>query len=63
MQQFDDGTYEMIGCAMHVHRSLGPGLREKPYENALMIAFKKAKIPAIQQKPYPIRYEDEVVGE
>ena len=63
MQQFEDGTYEMIGCAMHVHRSLGPGLREKPYENALAIAFRKAGIPVCQQQAYPIRYEGEVVGD
>ena len=63
MQQFDDGTYEMIGCAMHVHRSLGSGLREKPYENAMMVALRKAKIRAVQQLAYPIRYEDEVVGD
>ena len=48
---------------MHVHRSLGSGLREKPYENALMIAFRKEGIGAVQQRAYPIRYEDEVVGD
>ena len=63
MQDFDDGTYEMIGCAMHVRRSLGSGLREKPYENALVIAFRKADIPVSQQQAYPIRYEGEVVGD
>ena len=61
--KFEDGTYELIGCAMNVHTALGPGLREKPYENALMIALRKAGIVAEQQKPYPIRYEGEVVGD
>ena len=63
MKQFEDGTYEMIGCAMHVHRSLGPGLREKPYENALVVAFRNAGIAVSQQQAYPIRYEGEVVGD
>ena len=61
--KFEDGTYEIIGCAMKVHAALGPGLREKPYENALMIALRKANIDAVQQRPYPIRYEGEVVGD
>ena len=61
--QFNDGTYEIIGCAMKVHTSLGPGLREKPYENALMIALRKAEVAARQQKSYPILYEGEFVGD
>ena len=63
MKDFNDGTYEIIGCAMHVHRAIGPGLREKPYENALMVAFRNEKISAVQQKPYPIYYEGTVVGD
>ncbi|MAS97247.1 MAG: hypothetical protein CMO55_28990 [Verrucomicrobiales bacterium] len=56
MDNFRDGTYEIIGCAMHVHRSIGSGLREKPYENAMMIALRKAGIPATQRRAYPITY-------
>ena len=63
MKDFNDGTYEIIGCAMHVHRSLGPGLREKPYENALVIALRAAKLYPRQQKAYPIRYGDDIVGD
>lgn len=39
MGEFSDGTYEIIGLAMHVHRELGPGLREKPYEKAQMLNY------------------------
>jgi len=48
---------------MRVHNELGPGLREKPYENALMIDLRESGIFAEQQKPYPIRYLDQVVGD
>ena len=60
---FNDGTYEIIGCAMHVHRTIGPGLREKPYENALAIALRRADLKCAQQKPYPILYEGQIVGD
>ena len=63
MAEFNDGTYETIGCAMHVHRELGPGLREKPYENAMVIALREKGLSAESQKPYPILYSGQVVGE
>lgn len=32
-------TEKVIGCAIEVHRQLGPGLLEKIYENILYINF------------------------
>jgi GxxExxY protein len=60
---FDDGTYDMIGCAMRVHNALGPGLREKPYENALVIELRRSGFTVESQRAYPIRYLDAVVGD
>ena len=57
-----DITYEIIGCAMQVHTTLGPGLPEKPYENALAIELRERGIGCAQQPSYPIVYRDEVVG-
>ena len=48
---------------MHVHRELGPGLREKPYENALAIALRKAGKRTEQQRAFPISFEGEIVGD
>jgi hypothetical protein len=31
----DDLTYKIIGCAMAIHRGLGPGLREDTYQRDL----------------------------
>jgi GxxExxY protein len=39
--KFEDGSYEIIGSAMRVNRALGPGLRETPYENALLIDLRE----------------------
>ena len=60
---FNDGTYEIIGCAMRVHNSLGPGLREKPYENALVIDLQQNGFRAQSQRAYPIRYLGQIVGD
>ena len=56
-------TYAVIGCAMRVHNALGPGLREKPYENALVIDLERSGFFPEAQRPYPIRYLDKVVGD
>ena len=59
----NDLTYQIIGAAMHVHNELGSGLREKPYENALLIALRKLHMHVDQQRAYPIRYENHIVGD
>ena len=60
---FQDDSYAIIGCAMHVHNALGPGLREKPYENALVISIRNKGLRAEAQKPFPILYCGQAVGD
>jgi len=59
----EDLTYSIIGSAMRVHSELGSGLREKPYENAIVFDFREQGIRCIQQPAYPILYHGHVVGE
>lgn len=56
-------VYQIVGCAMRVHRELGYGFLEKVYENALMVALRKEGIEARQQSPVPVYFEGEMVGE
>ncbi|MCB1230659.1 MAG: GxxExxY protein [Verrucomicrobiae bacterium] len=63
MSDFQDGTYEIIGCAMAVHRELGSGLREKPYENALIIALREEGFAVEPQRSYPIYFRSHIVGD
>ncbi len=61
--EFKDNSYEVIGAAMEVHNEVGPGLREKPYENALVIALRERNLQPHQQKAYPIHFHGQVVGD
>ncbi len=59
---YKDLSYKIIGLAMEVHRKLGYGFLEKVYENSLMVLLNRDKIPAIQQAPINVHFEDEIVG-
>jgi len=59
----DDRTKRIVGCAMTVLNTLGSGLHEKPYENALCIEMRIQGIPFEQQRRFPIHYRTELVGE
>ena len=56
-------VFEIVGCAMEVLNTLGHGLLEKPYENALVVEFGLRGIPFAQQPRFNVRYKDVVVGE
>ncbi len=56
-------TEKVIGCAFAVANALGVGFLEKVYENALVIALRKAGLKVLQQVIYNVEYEGQVVGE
>ena len=58
-----DLTGEIIACAMEVLNTLGHGLLEKPYENALVVEFKLRGITFRQQPRFDVRYKSVSVGE
>ena len=62
-RRLDEVTDQIIGCAFKVSNTLGCGLLEKVYENALAIELRRAGLKVRQQAPITIRYEGEVVGE
>lgn len=51
-------TEKIIGCAIKVHRNLGPGFLESVYQAALAYELQKADIPFEKEKPLPVPYED-----
>ena len=50
-------TGRIIGAAIEVHRSLGPGLLESAYHNSLARELQLANIPFLSQHPLPLVYK------
>jgi GxxExxY protein len=55
-------VFQIVGCAIEVLNTLGHGLLEKPYENALVVEFGLRKIPFRQQPVFDVLYKDQKVG-
>jgi GxxExxY protein len=55
-------VFQIVGCAMEVLNTLGHGLLEKPYENALVVEFGLRKIPFRQQPSFDVLYRGQKVG-
>ena len=55
-------VFQVVGCAIEVLNTLGHGLVEKPYENALVIEFLLRKIPFQQQPPFDVVYKGQKIG-
>ena len=47
-------TERIIGCAIAVHRALGPGLLEQLYESAICIEFDRIGLRYERQKLVPV---------
>src|SRR5271170_6393672 len=58
----DELTYKIIGCAMKVHNTLGPGFQEVIYQRCLAIELKKAGLVFVREQEHTIYYEDADVG-
>ncbi|MGC9455501.1 MAG: GxxExxY protein [Phycisphaerae bacterium] len=55
-------TEKIIGCAIRVHRELGPGYLEAIYETALSHELRKAGLGVERQKPVKVYYDGVEVG-
>jgi GxxExxY protein len=51
-------TEKIIGCAIKVHRALGPGLLESAYQACLYYELIKTGMFVEKEKPLPLVYED-----
>ena len=54
---FNKVTEAIIGAAIEVHRTLGPGLLESTYEECLCHELRLRGIPFERQRPLPVTYK------
>ena len=55
--EFDELSHRVIGCAIEVHRVLGPGLLESTYEQCLAHELAQNGIAFQLQHPQPVEYK------
>ena len=51
-------SYKIIGIALELHKSIGPGLLESVYEHALYYDLKQAGLNVACQVPMPFLYKE-----
>jgi GxxExxY protein len=59
---YKDEVFQIVGCAIEVLNTLGHGIVEKPYENALVVEFRLRGIPFRQQPVFDVLYKGNKVG-
>lgn len=59
----DPLTEKIIGCAIEVHKRLGPGLLESVYESALSIELEHSGLRFERQAPFTLTYRDRPIGD
>ena len=61
--EFDDLSHQVIGAAITVHKTLGPGFLESIYEEAFCLELVARQILFERQKAVSILYNGHVIGE
>jgi GxxExxY protein len=50
--------YQILGCALEVHKALGPGLLESAYKECLFYKLQKSGLVVEKEKPMPLIFEE-----
>ena len=59
--EINEITQKIIGCAIDVHKVLGPGLLESAYEECLAYELDKAGLSIKRQQPIPVIYKEVIL--
>jgi len=55
-------SYKVVGCAIEVHKQLGPGLLESVYETCMIEELSSNGLKVLRQIAVPIKYKDKDLG-
>lgn len=61
-QYINSLSYRIVGCAIEVHKQLGPGLLESVYETCLVDELISQNLNVKRQIPVPILYKGKDLG-
>lgn len=59
---FKDESFKIIGICMDIHSTLGMGLKEVNYKDAMELEFKANNIPYEREKKYKVFYKGKVLS-
>lgn len=62
IENINELTHKIIGCAMQVHNTMGSGFQEVIYQRALAIEFNFQKIEFIREQEMEIFYREQPIG-
>ncbi len=61
-KHIDNLTYSIIGCAIEVHKELGPGLLESIYESCFIEELIRKQLSYKSQVYVPVVYKGKILG-
>ena len=63
MDERDPLTDKILGCAIALHRAVGPALKESVYHRGLEIEFEASGLPFVSKPHFPVVYRGKILGE
>ncbi len=60
-KELNEIAYDIVGCAIEVHKQLGPGLLESVYEECLIEEIKRIGLPVESQERIPLIYKGKLL--
>lgn len=61
--ELTDISRRVIGCAIEVHKALGPGLPIEMYNKALQVEMTEAGIDHVADRKIDVKYQDQLIGQ
>ncbi len=54
-------AYKIVGVCMQIHKTLGMGLKEVNYKDAMEIDFLESNIPFEREKKFTVTYKNQIL--
>lgn len=58
---YKEEVFKIVGICMNIHRTLGMGLKEINYKDAMEIDFEEEGIPYKREERFAVKYKDQIL--